>query len=85
LVKPPSQISLSEVIRAMEGSIALVNCADNPSLCYRGLGDCVMRDVWVEVKSAVHSILESKNFETLAQNQRRKEKRRRLNVPQSTH
>ena len=69
----------------MEGSIALVNCADDPSLCYRGLGDCVMRDVWVEVKSAVRGILESKNFETLAESQRQKEKARRAHIPQSTH
>lgn len=85
LVKPPSQITLSEVIRAMEGSIALVNCADDPSLCYRGLEKCVMRDVWVEVKSAVNTILESKDFETLAESQRRKRKTRHLRAPQSTN
>jgi Rrf2 family cysteine metabolism transcriptional repressor len=85
LVRPPSQITLSEVIRAMEGSIALVNCADDPSLCYRGVGDCAMRDVWVEVKSAMDTILESKTLQTLAENQRKKEKARRAHATRSTH
>jgi Rrf2 family protein len=85
LVRPPSQITLSEVIRAMEGSIALVNCADDPSLCYRGAGDCAMRDVWVEIKSAMDTILGSKSFQALAENQRRKDKVRKAHAPRSTH
>jgi Rrf2 family cysteine metabolism transcriptional repressor len=33
LLKAPSEIKLSEVIQILEGSIAPVECVNNPSLC----------------------------------------------------
>ena len=71
LGRPPSQITLSEVIQAMEGSLAPVACADNGKHCKRA-GFCAMRDVWLQIKNAMDDILGSINLENLAQRQVRK-------------
>ena len=52
LAKPPEKIMLSEIIQLLEGSIAPVDCVDNPKLCPRS-GLCVTRDIWDEVKQAM--------------------------------
>ena len=58
LAKPPGEIKLSEVIQLLEGSIAPVECVDNPSVCQRSEG-CATRDVWSQVKKAVTNVLDS--------------------------
>ncbi len=58
LARRPSQITLGEVIRALEGSIAPVHCVDNPKVCPR-TDFCVMHDVWVQMKNAIDKIVDS--------------------------
>ena len=58
LARPPSQITLGEVIQALEGSIAPVHCVDNPKACPR-TDFCVMHDVWAQMKDAIDKILDS--------------------------
>jgi len=58
LARPPSQITLGEVIRVLEGSIAPVHCVDNPKVCPR-TDFCVMHDVWVQMKDAIDKIVDS--------------------------
>jgi len=71
LAKPPSQIKLSEIIQVVEGSIAPVDCVDDPKLCSRS-DFCVTRDVWAEMERAMSSVLESTTLQDLAQRQREK-------------
>ncbi|MFH0813801.1 MAG: Rrf2 family transcriptional regulator [Pseudomonadota bacterium] len=73
LARPPSQITLNEVIRAMEGSTALVNCVDDPLNCHRA-DSCAMRDVWVQIHNAMDNILGSLSLEMLAKRQKKKER-----------
>ena len=71
LAKPPSEIRLSDIIQVVEGSIALVDCVDDPSVC--SLADlCVTRDVWSDMKKAMSGILESTTLQDLVQRQREK-------------
>jgi Rrf2 family cysteine metabolism transcriptional repressor len=42
LLKPPAEIKLSEVIQLLGGSIAPVDCVNNPALCHRS-AFCVTR------------------------------------------
>ena len=72
LAKSPSQIRLSEIIQAMEGSLALVECVDTPEVCSDATL-CVSRDVWVEMKRAMSGILESKTLQDLVEQQAEKE------------
>ena len=58
LAKPTKEIKLSEVIQLLEGSIALVECVNNPRVCARS-ELCVTRDVWGELKEAMNGVLES--------------------------
>ena len=48
LGKEPERISLKEILDVLEGSLCLVDCVDNPSICER-TPFCVSRDVWEEV------------------------------------
>ncbi len=72
LVKPPSEIRLSEVIQLLEGSVAPVECVDNPEICSRS-ASCVTRDIWGELKRAVSNILESTTLQDLVERQKKKQ------------
>ena len=72
LAKPPHQIKLSEVIAVLEGSIAPVECINNPETCTRS-ELCAPRDVWDELNRAMNEVLESTTLEDLAERQIRKE------------
>jgi Rrf2 family cysteine metabolism transcriptional repressor len=71
LLKPPSEIKLSEVVRLLEGSITPVDCVNNPALCHRS-NFCVTRDIWVEMKEAMNQVLDSTTLQDLVERQKRK-------------
>jgi len=72
LARPTSQIKLSHIIRALEGSAAPVECVDDPKLCSR-VGICVTRDVWMKIKEKIEEILESVSLKDLAEQQKKKQ------------
>ena len=72
LAKPSEEIKLSEIIRLLEGSIAPVDCMDNPRLCSRS-GSCATRDIWDEVKKAVDGVLEATTLQNMVERQKRKD------------
>ena len=71
LVRTPQEIRLSEVIQLLEGSIAPVECLNNPKTCARSKL-CVTRDIWGEMKEAIDGVLESTTLQDLVERQRRK-------------
>ncbi len=71
LAKPPEEIKLSEIVKLLEGPISPVDCVDNPGTCARS-SLCVTRDIWIELKRAIESVLESKTLYDLAEMQRSK-------------
>ena len=73
LVKPPEEIRLSEVVQLLEGSIAPVECINNPEICTRS-ELCVTRDIWGELKKAMNGVLESTTLQDLVVRQKRKER-----------
>lgn len=73
LGRPPEDIHLGEVIELLEGSMAPVECVDDPASCNRVSG-CVTRDVWKEVKKAMTNVLDSTTLKDLAERQREKER-----------
>jgi len=78
LAKPPSQIRLSEIIGATEGSMAPVECVDDPE-AYPQAPLCAVYDVWVEMKTAINNVLESTTLQGLLERQRQKWALKRLN------
>ena len=71
LAKSPEEIKLSEVIQLLEGSLAPVECVNNPELCSRS-ELCVTRDVWSELKKAMNGVLESTTLQDLVERQKGK-------------
>ena len=65
------EIPLIDVVRALEGSVAPVECVDDPAKCSRADG-CVTRDLWIETKRAMESVLESTTLADLVRRQRDK-------------
>jgi Rrf2 family protein len=72
LLKPPSEIKLSEVLELLEGSIAPVDCINNPKICTRS-ESCVTRDIWMQIKDAMTQVLDSTTLQHLVERQRQKE------------
>ncbi len=72
LAKSPQEIKLSEVIELLEGSIAPVECVNDPKYCSRS-ELCVTRDVWSELKKVMNGVLESTTLQDLVERQKRKE------------
>jgi Rrf2 family cysteine metabolism transcriptional repressor len=64
LTRPPGEIRCSDIMHAMEGSTALVDCVDNEMLCPRA-DSCVTRRVWVEIKRAIDGVLSNTTLEDL--------------------
>ncbi len=72
LARPPQEVRLSEVIGLLEGSIAPVECVNDPKYCPRS-ELCVTRDLWSELKKAINGVLESTTLQNLVERQKRKE------------
>ena len=72
LSKAPPEIKLSEIIHALEGSIAPVECVIHPKVCRRS-ENCVTRDVWVEIYQTINGILESLTLEELIKRHNKKQ------------
>jgi len=57
LARPPEDVSLADVIRAVEGPLANVRGMSPDLLEYEGSAE-KLRDVWVALRSSVRSVLE---------------------------
>lgn len=64
LARPASMIKVGEIIRAVEGSMALVECVDSPNQCHRA-SSCPTRGVWVRATEAAQQVFDSITLETL--------------------
>ena len=71
LAKSPAQTRLSEIMQVLEGSMAPVECVDDPQVCQRAQL-CVTRDIWAEMKEAIDNILESITLQDMVERQNRK-------------
>ncbi len=71
LARPPREVRLSEVIGLLEGSIAPVECVNDPKYCSRS-ELCVTRDIWSELKKVMNGVLESTTLQDLVERQKRK-------------
>jgi Rrf2 family protein len=69
LIRHPQDINLSEVVQLLEGSIAPVECIDNPESC-PSYEMCVTRDLWDEMKKAMVGVLESTTLQDLVERQK---------------
>ena len=71
LARSPSEIAMSQIIEALEGSLCPVECADDPGSCSRA-EQCVTRTLWEELNRAMNQVLESKNLQDMVEQYREK-------------
>ena len=65
LSRPAAQISLFDVVKAMEGDLAFNPCVDNPQACPLA-SDCSVRRSWAAVTDQLSSSLAAIRFDDLA-------------------
>jgi Rrf2 family transcriptional regulator, cysteine metabolism repressor len=73
LSKPPSEITLSDVVQLLVGSMAPVECVNDPNCCPRSK-TCATRDTWVEMGKSIDNILSSTSIQDLVERQRSKDR-----------
>ena len=71
LARKPGEIKLSEITYLLEGSVAPVECINNPDVCNRS-GTCATRDIWSQLKEAMDGVLESTTLQDLVERQKKK-------------
>lgn len=69
LARPASQISMYDVIVALEGVTAPIDCVPSPQSCQLATG-CGMRDVWVQIEEFARDLLSRTTLDDLAQRHR---------------
>jgi len=67
LVKKPEDITAGDIIRALEGPIAPVECVSevNPEACERS-EHCVTRGLWTKVRDSIAEVLDTYSLADLA-------------------
>jgi Rrf2 family protein len=72
LAKPPSEISLKDVIEVLEGPIKLVDCLADPKICQK-IQSCVTRGIWDEATDAINQVFGSVTLEEMVNRRKKKE------------
>ena len=68
LARPASEISLLEVIEALDGPLRLNRCAIEPQACPR-TGQCPVHPVWAQAQTDLTSLLSSTTFDDLGKSE----------------
>lgn len=67
LAYPPSEISLLQVIEALEGPVRLNRCVIEPDACPRNRY-CPVHHIWAQAQADLISLLEVTTFDELVEN-----------------
>ena len=84
LAKPAAEITVADVIRAVEGPLANIHESAPEDLHYEGAAER-LRDVWVAVRHNLRAVLESVTLEQLAAGRLPWRIDAMLNDPQTWH
>lgn len=68
LLCPPNEITVGQVLRAVEGPLGPVRCVYEPSSCNKAKM-CATHNFWCEVADAINKFLDSKTIGALASEQ----------------
>jgi Rrf2 family cysteine metabolism transcriptional repressor len=72
MTENPAEITALDVVSALEGKTAPVDCVANASCCPRA-GQCAARDVWCDLAGAIDDVLSRITLEKLVSQQRMKQ------------
>lgn len=71
LARKPSEISLLEVVEAIDGPISLNECVHDPGICSFG-DNCPIHEVWCEAKEELVRKLRASTFDKLLEREEAK-------------
>jgi Rrf2 family cysteine metabolism transcriptional repressor len=71
LSRDPNDISLIEVVEALEGPLDIADCADVPNCCQIPEA-CAFKDVFVNANKALHDVFAQISLAQIAEEQRNK-------------
>ena len=68
----PENISVGDILRALEGSLAPVECVaeDSPSVCSR-FDCCVTKGIWEKIRDSINSVIDSTSLASLMEEYRK--------------
>lgn len=67
LAKPTGDISVGDVLRALEGDMVVVDCPDSESKCAK-FDSCVTKYVWKRINNSINDTMDSMTLEEIAAN-----------------
>jgi Rrf2 family protein len=72
LSNEPKNISVGDILRALEGSLAPVDCVSDvdPVKCEKS-GVCVTKFIWAKIRDGVNSVVDSISLEDLIEEHRK--------------
>jgi len=68
LAQPPERTIVGDVVRALEGSLELVECVPRPDCCPRA-ATCAAREVWRRTKEAMEGVIDGTTIRDLMERQ----------------
>ena len=71
LCRPPAEVTVYDVISALEGPISIVDCVEKKAGCKRA-DECVTRMVWCELADAVRNVLQKITVQDLVDKEKSK-------------
>ena len=72
VAKPPDQITMLDIISALEGPVTLVDCLDKSDFCNRS-SSCVTREVWAHIEDSLKKTMNSITLQELVEKQQARE------------
>lgn len=66
LAQEPSQITIGEILRVLEGSLAPVDCVtENDPLECQNSSKCVTQKIWIKVRDSINQVVDSITLQDL--------------------
>lgn len=67
LARPAGDISVGDVLRALEGDMVVVDCPDSESGCAK-FGSCVTKYVWKRINNSINETMDAMTLEEIVLN-----------------
>lgn len=71
LARDPREITLKEIVEALEGELFPLDCVKDPEVCTR-TPQCASHDVWVDLNRVISEYLEGISLESIVQDYKKK-------------
>ncbi len=71
LARKPSQIKVSEILHALEGTCCLVDCVEDEDYCDR-VKTCATHDIWEKASALLHDYFDSTTLQDLMTQEKKK-------------